>query len=68
MQERKPDHTADMLRALDAAEIGAVSGAKGKSYDLGVLGSLYFDEGCAVWTMFTINDDGSFVSTSIGQC
>jgi hypothetical protein len=41
------------LRVLDACEIDAISGAKGKDYDLGFGIHLFVDGGCYTVSYFT---------------
>jgi hypothetical protein len=60
--------TQSHIRALDAAQIEAVSGAKSQTYDFGVLGTLYTDDRCAIWSMSTVDDQGFFSVQQEGYC
>jgi hypothetical protein len=56
------------MRALEEAEMAAVSGAKFETYDFGVLGMLWLGEGCAVWSMTSKDDQGYFSTQQSGYC
>ena len=48
MKELHAQYAADELRALDEAEMEAVSG--GKKFDFGILGVLKLNRKCGSWT------------------
>ena len=60
-------NTSNGLRALNAAEVNAVSGAAKELIDLGLFGLLGVGGKCAVWYSAQPDGDG-MLSTEIKQC
>jgi hypothetical protein len=68
MNHLNAQQASNELRPLDQTEIDAVSGAKGKLYDMGIFGNLWIDGNCAVWSMTTLDGNGGWTTTSVGHC
>ena len=62
-------NTSHELRALNATEVDAVSGAAAVEVNMGLFGILYLggNNGCASWLDGEWTDDG-IITTSIGIC
>jgi hypothetical protein len=62
-------NTSHELRALNATEVDAVSGAAAVLVDMGLFGRLTFlDGGCATWHNTTFDGNGGWTTTTMGQC